>query len=142
MEVLFYDPKESETKQFQDAPIEIRFVEIQDVIMLMFKVGSLAWIDAPYSPHLSRELTKFIFPDDGKGLALTIVFADSNTGVIKSIRLIGMSEKFSKKFIGCVMENKVKPFDQMVYYQKINQIYNKYTTKELVKLSQEYCKIR
>lgn len=72
--------------------------------MITSKIGNLNWIDAPYSPHLSKSLTKFEISSDGSGPGFTLILIDTRTGIIKNIRLLGLSEHFSKKLIGTVMD--------------------------------------
>lgn len=142
MVVLFNKPKESEIEQFrQNNKFEIRFTELYGVIMITVKIGDLEWMDMPYSPHLSKNLTKISIPSDGLGLSLFLMLVDTSTGMIKNMRLIGLSENFSKKFLGAVMEQKMKPFDRYVYDATISKIYSSYSTKEIVKISKEYYKI-
>lgn len=108
--------------------------------MLTVKIGTLNWMDAPYSPHLSKNLTTFEIPASGKGLGLTLILVDSATGKIMHLRLIGLSEPFTKKLFGTVMEQKVKPFNETAYNNTINRIYNLYPTAQIVKMSRDYCR--
>ena len=98
-------------------------------------------MDAPYSPHLSKNLTKFTFPNENQGLGLTLVFVDTATGEIKSVRLIGLSTNFTKKFFGLLMEQKMKDFNIVEYNNSLNKIYSIYPTNKIVKLSDVYYKI-
>mgnify|MGYP000188180761 FL=1 len=109
--------------------------------MITTKIGNLNWMDAPYTPHLSQELTTFQIPNNNQGLGLTIMLIDTQTGKIKSLRLVGLSEKFTKKLFGTVIELKVKPFDKLEYIQAVKYIYSTYQTNKLVKLSNDYCRI-
>lgn len=140
--VFFEDPSDEEVSQFGAGnDFEIRFLEINGVIMITTKIGNLNWMDAPYTPHLSPNLTKFPIPNEGEGLGLFIILVDAVTGEIKSIRLVGLSEKFTRKLLGTVMNQKMEPFDKTAYFEKISQIYSKYQTKELVSMSSDRCKL-
>jgi hypothetical protein len=137
--VFFNSPTENEIEQF-NKNFEIRFVELRNIIMMTFKIGNLNWMDAPYSPHLSPNLTKFTLPQENQGLALTVILIDCATGEIENIRLLGLSERFTKKLFGAVMGNKMKSFDRTEYDRNLNDIYITYDTRQLVKLSSDYCK--
>lgn len=140
--VFFYDPTEEEIEQFKSGKnFEIRFTEFKNVIMITAKIGNLNWMDAPYTPHLRKHLTKYQIPNENQGLGLTLVLIDAHTGEIKHMRLIGLSEKFTRRLFGCVMELKMKEFNQTEYQLYINQIFNMYDTKQLVNMSKDYCKI-
>lgn len=140
--IFFQSPDAYEVEQFQSGkPFEIRFTELNDIIVITTKFGSLEWIDSPYNANLSKNLTKLELPRDGQGLGLTVIFADSYTGEVKNIRLISLSTNFTKKLFDCIMENKVKPFSQATYYANVAILMNKYTTKDIVKMSKDYFKI-
>lgn len=139
---FFNDPDRDEIEQFkQGKRFEIRFTELYDIIMITAKIGNLNWIDAPYNPHLSKSLTKFDIPGEGQGLGLTLILVDTRTGKIENMRLLGLSERFSRRLLGSVMEQKMKPFDQSAYDESIVRIYSAYSTNQIVKLSKDYCKM-
>lgn len=140
--VFFKNPTKEEEEQFESGHrFEIRFVEIYGVIMMTFKIGNLNWMDAPYSPHLSKNLTKFTLPNENQGLGLTLIFIDAVTGEIKSMRLMGLSINFTKKLFGLLMEQKMKDFNVAEYSNSLNKIYSIYPTNKIVKMSNDYCKI-
>lgn len=142
MLVFFDNPSLSEIEQFKAGNnFEIRFIEIYGVIMMTVKIGNFDWMDAPYSPHLSKNLTKFTIPNEGQGLGLTLMLVDTYTGEIKHIRMLGLSEAFTKRFFGTVMDEKAKEFNLTEYDTALNRIFSAYTTKQLVKMSKDYCKM-
>lgn len=139
MLVFFQNPTAEEIKQFEAGRnFEISFAELYGVIMITVKIGSLNWMDAPYSPHLSKNLTKFQMPNENQGLGLTLVLIDAVTGEIKHVRLLGLSEKFTKQLFGIVMEQKIREFDIVEYNNSLNRIYSTYSTNQIVKMSKYY----
>ncbi len=142
MLVFFQGPTEEEIDQFKSGKdFEIRFAELYGVIMVTVKIGNLNWMDAPYTPHLSRSLTRFQLPNEGQGLGLTLLLVDAITGEIKHIRLLGLSERFTKRLLGTAMEHKIKPFSKAEFDNSVNRIFSTYRTSQIVKLSKDYCKI-
>lgn len=140
--VLFDGPTEDEITQFkQGSSFEIRFTSFGSVMMLTAKIGDLSWMDAPYNPHLSLGLTKFTIPEEKEGLALTLVLVDTRTGIVKSLRVLGLSNEFTRKIFGEMMELKVKEFNHDSFLQKVTDIFAKYQTKDIVKMSVARCKI-
>lgn len=136
LNVFFHKPTEDEIEQFDTGcPFEFRFVVQQNIAMCLFRIGSLNWMDAPYTPHLSKALTRFTFPADGEGLSLVISLFDCSTGELKKLRYLSLGTKFTKKFFGEIMELKMKPFSKSEYIASINNIYAKYSTKDLLKFS-------
>lgn len=142
MKVFFNSPTEYEIKQFDtDSPFEIRFLSIWSVIILTVKIGNLNWMDAPYSVHLSQNLTSMPVIDDGNGIGLTLILVDSRTGEIKHIRLLGLSTKFSVALCREIDRQKETPFNNTEYNYVLQQLYAAYPTKKIVQLSSNYCKI-
>ncbi len=139
--VFFKNPNPSEIEQFKAGKgFEIRFTELYDIIMITVKIGNLNWMDAPYTPHLSQNLTKFTVPNEGQGLGLSLILVDAASGAIKHMRLLGLSERFTRQLFGVVMENKAKDFDKSKYNLSLNRIFSTYQTNQIVKLSKDYCK--
>ena len=142
LQVFMENPNKNEIEQFGAGNrFEMRFIEIYNVIMITTKIGNLNWMDATYSPHLSKELNKFQLPNENQGLGLTLVLIDALTGEIKNLRLLGLSEHFTKNLFGVIMEQKIKLFNIEEYRMGVNRIYANYSTNKLVKLSKDYCKI-
>ena len=142
MIVFFQNPTHEEIEQFKHGNnFEIRFIELYKVIMLTVKIGNLNWMDMPYSPHLSKNLTKFQIPDKGEGLKLTLILVNTDNGNLEHIRLLGLSEQFTKKLFEIIMQQKIANFDVVEYSKSLDKIYSKYSTSQIVKLSNEYCKI-
>lgn len=140
--VFFNRPTEKEIQQFASGSnFEIRFTELYGVIMLTVKIGTLNWMDAPYTSHLSKYLTRFQLPNENEGLGLTVMLIDAQTGEIKYMGLLGLSEEFTRQLLGVVLEHKMGSFDRKAYDNAIKQIYTRYTTEDIVKLSKTYCKM-
>lgn len=140
--VYFSRPDEKEVAQFgAENPFEFRFVTLQDIMMCVFRIGSLNWMDASYTPHLSQNLTKFTLPNEGEGLSLTLSLFDCSNGELKKLRYMSMSTSFTKKFFAEAMDLKMKPFSKAEYFSSLNDIYAKYSTKDLLKLSSPGFKI-
>lgn len=141
--VIYKNPDDHEIAQFQEKmPFEMREILLGDVIMTMFKIGDLNWIDAPFSPHLSEKLTKLDMPNELQGMNLIIVFVDSSNGEIKSLRLIGMSNNFTKSLYRDIYQMWMKEFDRTKYNSDLQEIYAKYTTKELSKMAANYFQVK
>lgn len=142
LKVFFNEPTQNEIKQFQSGePFEIRVTELYDVIMFTFKFGCLNWMDAPYNPHLSKDLNGLELLEEGQGLALTIVLVDTKTGIIKNMRLVSLSTYFTKSLFKYILDSKSKPFDLNQYDETIDRINASYSTERLIKLSNVYCKV-
>ncbi|MDU6263746.1 MAG: hypothetical protein E6600_04520 [Anaerocolumna aminovalerica] len=141
--VFFNRPTDKEIEQFKSGRnLEFRFLKLYNVIMLTAKFGSLNWMDAPYSPHLSKHLSSLEIPRDNQGISVQIFLIDASNGQIKHFRLVGLSEKFSKSLLGTILEEKMNIFDKKQYFANINHIFSVYSTNKLVSMSKDYCKIQ
>ena len=99
--VFFPYPTSEEIEQFKSGKsFEIRFTELYGIIMLTVKIGNLNWMDAPYTPHLSKNLTVFQIPRSNQGFGLTLILVNAATGEIRHIRLLSLSEQFTKELFG------------------------------------------
>lgn len=138
-------PSAQELKAFENSnSFEIRSVTLNGIAYILVKMGDLEWVDAPYTPHLSLDLTNLPNLNDEKslGLGLMSVLIDSSTGEICKIRLIGLGNRFSKLLIKDVIELSQMPFNSILYNMSINDTYSRYTTRALVRLSSNYFKLR
>lgn len=138
--VLFSSPTENEIRQFKE-DIEVRYVKVGSVFMMLFKFGSLNWADAPYSPHLSK-MSGIAEPADGEGISLQIIFADADTGMVRGLRLIGLSTEFSRKLAADISADLGRPFDKKMYSLDLATVFNTYPTSKLVSMAETSCRIR
>ena len=101
-------------------------------------------MDAPYSPHLEQEsnINREELETGDQGFSLNLVLISSLDGEIKTLRIIGLSNKFSKELANQIEELKKKEFDKYDYENNLNKLFSKYTTKEIYKMSINYCKIK
>ena len=141
--VNFSRPMPDEIEQFkQGKDFEIKFVTLQNIIIFTFKVGNLNWMDAPYSAHLSLNLTKELpLFNEGEGLSAMLILTDAATAKVVSLRMMGLSTRFSNSLVQEVNAQKSKVFSVEDYNRNLTQIYAKYSTKDLVKMSTDRCRI-
>jgi len=139
---LFNKPTQKEIDAYKEGePLEVRMTTIHDIIFMLFKFGSNPWIDAPYSPHLSVDLTRALALSDDAGYALTVILADSSTGEVKGLRYIGIPRNFSEKLNSEIGVLRGIPFSRKEYDDWLGNIYATYTTRDMVKMSSTYFKI-
>ena len=127
----FQRPSSSEINQFKTGKIKLGYYTYKNVIMLLIKIGDLEWMDAPYSSHLSKNLTEIQEVKEGQGLATTIALVDALSGEIKTLRLVGANHRLTKGLLKAVGEQKKMSFDN--YDENITYLFRTYSIKELVK---------
>lgn len=141
MLVFFNNPTPKEKEQFKsENKFEIRFLDINDAVIITVKIGNLEWMDAPYSPHLSKNLTVLQEITEGTGYSLTLVLINSVSGKIETMRLIGLNTRFSQNLRNAILKLREKPFDRTYYRNTLNNIFARFTTKKLVDMSANYYK--
>lgn len=139
--VYFNRPTKEEIENFKsEKRFEMRLIELSDIMIFLVKFGSLNWMDAPYTPHLSKNLSKLNL-EPGKGLSVTIMLFDTSNGRLESTRLISLSEKFTEKIKKNIDGLMKKNFDKQNYNYSINMVFSKYSTNDLVKISSQGFKI-
>lgn len=140
---LFYaTPSAKEIEAITKGDVRLGFYSRDNVLFMLFKFGSLNWVDAPYSAHLSKQLTDIQSPEPGQGYSLTIHLIDADTGIIKGLRLIGLPHKFSLQFKDAVWTQRLKQFDLKQHDETIANVYRNYTTEDLVRMADVQCRLK
>lgn len=141
LRVFFNNPTQVEVEQFKSGNgFEIRFVELYGVIMFAIKIGNLNWMDAPYTPHLSINLTNLDVLNEKQDLLMTLILVDAVTGEIKYLRLLGLPEKFSRKLFAVMKRQKEKDFDIVEYAKTIERIYSDYSIEHIAIMCDAYAR--
>ena len=140
--VFFKSPSQYEIAQFYaTSRFEIRMAETRDIVIFTIKIGALNWMDAPYTPHLSKNLTTLQDVPDGMGYSMTILLVDTTTGKVEHSRFLSLGTNFSRAIKKTVEKKLTEPFDKDAYYKKVELLLSAYTTKQLVSMSNVYFKI-
>ena len=134
---LYFDrPSGHEIAEMEASkPVRMGFIAKDNVIIMLLKFGSLDWMDAPYTPHLSKNLTHL--PDKvlpGEGLAVHFMLFDTSTGELKQQRMFSLRDQLSNDLVNEIHKIFGKPFDLQAYNEDIAEAY-RYSTDELVKQS-------
>ena len=104
------------------------------IIFVLMKFGGQPWLDAPYNVHLSQNLTKLVTPGEAQGYGLYIILIDSRTRIVRALRLVGLSHRFSMSLRDAIVLQQAMPYDAR-YPDKMQQIYQAHTVKDLVSLA-------
>lgn len=129
-------PTEKEIKAMRpDQPIKMAVVPFKHLAMMLMKFGDQSWMDAPYTVHLSRQLTQLPDVSDGDGLLIMIYLFDTSDGHLVSMRQISLSTDLSRAVIKVAREQRATPFDELAYADELRSVYSKYQTRDLVKMA-------
>jgi hypothetical protein len=127
----FKNPTQTEITNFKTGGIKLGFYSYQNVIMLLAKIGELNWVDAPYSVHLSKNLTTLGELGESEGLAITVLLVDASDGTIMSMRLLGANHRLTEGLFKAIGQQKDVSFQD--FYKNVNYIFSTYSTKDLIK---------
>lgn len=112
----------------------VRYTVIGDVCYFVFRFGATPWADCPFLPSLYRNAGRtFALPDIecGKGLTLTVLLIDSNTGELCGIRLIGLGHDFSVKWRDWAQNAAERLMDFAEYNRRVEAVYGAYSSVDL-----------
>jgi hypothetical protein len=141
LELYFSRPSIDEIEDIKAGRFEIGLCERGNIIFMLFRFGNWQWMDAPYTVHLPQPFT-FEDPKPGTGYGLSIFLVDAATGILEGMRYVALSTDFSRKFRDAVERQKSKPFDHDAYNMELQQVYSNYSTEDLVKRADAFCRIK
>lgn len=133
---------ENELSQFKaDTQFEARYVNVRGIFFLLCKFGTMEWMDAPYNPAVGRpfELHKL---GTCEGYAFHVMLFDTATGELKTQRLIGLGELFSRGLKREFDDAKRDKMSVESYLAQAQYIQSVYSTKDLVRMAGARCRFR
>lgn len=143
LSITWPDMSDKESEALSSGKLEVRTLGMGHVLFMLFKFEGLPWVEAPYSPHLSKNLSEFPDIEEGQGLALVVQAAESKTGEVKVLRMIGLPTKFSRTFIKTLQEMMADvPESIEAYRMEVSSLQDSYTIDQLVSYSEPGCKLK
>lgn len=127
-----------EMKQFgDDQPIKFAFSEYKDIGFFCIRFGKMPWAEFPFTPKIYRE-----FPDFGdlgkeEGYAFKVFLIESNTGTLKSMRILGLGHDFSMYIKSWAESQRNISMEAPQQYMKkyesvVRECHEKYSVEQLV----------
>lgn len=131
--IYFNNPTNEEIKEITKGYIKLGYYKEGNVILMLFKFGNQQWMDAPYSIHLSKNLSTLQEVTEGKGYAVNVYLVNASNGILEGIRLVGMNNRISKMLREDLIKQKEMSFEN--YDINLQNIFRKYSTRVLVSMS-------
>lgn len=142
--LCFYDPTDKEIQEIKKGQIKMGYFVYGSVIFIVVKFGEMPWMDAPFSirkydgypgfmPCAQTEVLLRLNDNNNMGAAITIKLVDIKSGVVKVIRVIGASNRFSRGFYKEVNRQYELPYSEMEYNLRIKNIYSRFSSKDLAR---------
>jgi len=118
---LFIDePTAQEVRTIQGKDFEAYLVEQPNTMLFLAKFGDL-WFEAPYNVH--RVPSQFRAwppaPSQGYGWPLAIVVVDARTGVVRAMRNLALSNRFSSATLRALAEQANRAADLDAHVREV-----------------------
>lgn len=127
------DPTEKARQAITKGEFKYGYFKEDNVIIMLFKFGINSWMHAPYSVHMSKNITELKEITGTKGFLLNIYVINSKTGVLEDIRTVELDARLSNMLRDDVLEQKNLGYDG--FDSKLEEFYSKYSVKALVSMS-------
>ena len=141
LEVFLPQLSIAEILGFKTGKYKFALTEIDGILFFLSEFrGAISMSDSPFhfglynnKESMANDLPKELGED--MGLSLNIIVVDSQTGIIKALRLVGLSTNFSKELIRiCLLQSK-QDINKLDYNRKLLEIQNKYSSSAIYKMS-------
>ena len=136
LSVQFNKPSAKEKQAFKDS-IQLKVAVVDGIIFILARMGTLSWMDAPFFHVLAISSDLPEIPDDqSTGLFVHCLLADSSTGVLLAQKIIGLDHDVSVKLIDAIRRQQEENLSLDEYDRKLDLIYRRYSTEDLLLLSE------
>ena len=115
--------------------IEFRYLVLDGVLLFLAKIGKLKWQEAPYNISIMRDCTFAKTEVIEPGVPIYIYLVESETGILKSQRLLKLDVQFSRGLQNAINTLCSQTITISDWNNRLNRIYQKYSTEELARLS-------
>lgn len=136
LRVAWTSPSQFELKQFAEGKIKLGLVEIDGIIFILVKFGSMSWMDAPYHVKFFPPYDLEDLADSNKGYLINYVMLDAKNRIVKVLKLLKMPHEMSLQFKEFVTKQRETSIDG--YDRRLFQICKKHSTNDLVKMAMTY----
>ena len=131
--LLFDRPTEKEIADARHGKLKMGYYVNNSVIFVVFKLGSMPWMDAPFSirryKNLVQDWSEEIQPTEGLSIQISLV--DRTTEILHSIRLVSSSHTFAKGLRREILKQLELPYSDTLYNSDIDNIYSRLTSEDL-----------
>lgn len=126
---------DAEREAVESGRIICSLVSVNDVTYICMYLGNVLYYEMPFNMGLYKEfrLDKL---EEGNGYLFFILLADHDSGIIKAMRAVGLSDNFSRILYNLSVNqwnNKIDDYDK-----RVAEIFEKYPTTTMLKNSLVY----
>ena len=117
-------PTPEEVRDARKGPPQFAWIDAEHTGILACQLGEQPWVDAPYTPHLDQP------GGVPEGTQCTVVLLDAATGLVCSVRLVGLPAAFMSAVRDSVQRMAATSFSRTAYDATIGNLYARYPTAE------------
>ena len=132
-----------EAKKVQKGKIDFAVFEKEEILFLLANIpGAIDWSDAPF--HIGLYADDRPIPEDipdGQGWGLMVLGLNSNNGMIKALRLVGLGTEISREMIRIIQIQQKAKISQVDCHNKINKVYREYDCEQMVRKANAIYKV-
>lgn len=123
-------PTPEEIEIFEKDIISIRARAIKNIVWLTFLIGEKAVVDAPFSLHLTKNLTdRNSFKE--KLSSIRIALIDSKTGQAATQLIYYPDDNFIENISSIIINCYNMPFNKQEYFSLIDEVCNNYSAAQI-----------
>jgi hypothetical protein len=109
---------------FQNGACSFGLFTENTALFFLFKIdGFLDWSDLAFTIHLAQEET---LADNDGYLPFALVLVDSQTSLIKGLRMVTVTPEFRSVLAGIIRQQAQERFDTIAYYKTIGLLYDRF----------------
>ena len=136
--LFHHNPTAAEKNRFNNAPAQMALWNNPPVLWIAVKFGSLDWIDAPYTVHIThpdaRTMPELKSPEER--YPLTMLYVNADGGDIEAIRMATMSPAMSRDIRRIAEKQKEKRHDPERYDRSVKLTMEQYGPQQIARLAQ------
>lgn len=132
LRLFFRSPRRAEIEAVKRERAEFALLVEGSVIFFLYRFGfsdGVPWSDAPYTLHLVPEERRQVPTGSGRAL-LTVVLADAQSGVVRAIRAVTLSEEFTATLHETIRDQAASRWSQAEYDHDLAVAYAEYPDTE------------
>lgn len=137
LRIAYHNPTDTEIREVKQGAIKLGLLEKNGIVFLFVKFGNLSWTDCPYHVALSKQY-ELMELGNTQGYSVTVLLVNTEDGVLKVLKFIGLPHKMSQTFKKLVERQRAAPFEKEAYNATLQQIYANYSTTDLLKHADIY----
>ncbi len=129
LNIYYPNCAKDELEDFKVDSFEARLLFKDNILFIIFKAGNMPWMEAPYYKYLSRDLDEDVL-DYLLLNPIKVSLIDTAKQIVLATKTITTDIVFMSKLVNYIFDQKKISLEE--YDKKLDKIYSKYTTLDLL----------